>query len=137
MPVSKKPTKKPAQKSAQAFPFIKRDDANKAVTLPLFSDDSGVYYLEIISAYSDKFKTRKAAIFRDAAMAMTDGKFTDEKQQELTAKLAASTIVNWKLPEQFGDYTHEKAEQLLIDYPQILESVDDFSSDNDNFIKKN
>jgi len=116
--------------------FIKRSEANSQQKLSLFSEDGKDYFLLICSAYSDQYKIKKAEVFRLAAQSATDGKYTPEVQLEMTAKMAAGSICGWFLPEEFGDYSPAGAEKLLLEYPQILEAVDVFSSKNENFIQK-
>jgi hypothetical protein len=117
--------------------FITATQANQAQKLSLYSEDGKEFYLMILSAYSNEFKLRKNAILREAAKAATEGKYSDQLQVDLMAKLAASTIVDWNLSEEEGAYSKESAERLLMTYPEIFEAVDAFGSKNDNFIKKN
>lgn len=118
------------------IPFVKREDANTARKLPLFSDGDSKYHLMIVSTHSDQFKMRKNAVLREAALSATDGKLDDKRTIELTAKLAASTITDWLMPEEFGEYSKESAEKLLLDYPQICDAVDAFSSKDGNYLEK-
>jgi len=116
--------------------FIKRTEANNAEKLELFSDNGEVYYLMVSSVYSDQYVVKKTDVFRQAAQSANDGKYTDSIQLDMRAKMASGAISGWHLPEEFGEYSPANAEKLMLDYPQILEAVDVFSSKNENFIKK-
>jgi hypothetical protein len=118
------------------IPFVSRTQANAGKVLPLYSKDGKDYSLTIISVHSDAFKLRRAAILREAAQEANDGRLDGQQQINLTAKLAASTVTGWNLPDEFGEYTPEGAEKLLFDYPQICEAVDLFSSNDANFLEK-
>jgi len=118
------------------IPFIKREQANASKKLSLFSDDGKDYYLMVLSAHSDAYKINYSVCMREAAQTVKDGVLTQDKQTELTAKLVSAALDGWFMPEDFGEFSKEKAEQLLLDYPQIRDAVDTFANDDKRYLEK-
>lgn len=110
------------------IPFLKREKANEEKRMPLWSDDGQDYYLTVVSNLSDKHRMNKSLVFQEAAQNVGEGKLDDSKKAELTAKLCACSVTGWELPEEFGEFTQEKAGKFLFDYPQICDTVDRFCS---------
>ena len=120
--------------------FIKTSEANSSERLELYREGKGrsekIYYLEIVSSYSNLFNLKKAELLREAALLNTEGKYTEELRLIAQKKLAAATITGWNLEKSAGDYSKEAAENLLLTYPEIFDLVDRFSSNKENYIKK-
>jgi len=116
--------------------FLKRKDANTPQKLIIDSDDGQEFFLMVVSSYADVYKAGKQRVMREAAETMTASDFVDENQFKLVAKILATTVTSWSMPEEFGECTPENVEALLLEYPQICEAVDEFFSDNGKFIEK-
>ena len=121
--------------------LLRRSEANNPVHFSLGQDATGKeYFLLLVSNYSDNFRQAKADLARSAALSASEGKWTSAMQVEATCKLCASVVVGWELPpdmaDEFGAYSPEKAEALLLEYPQLQNAVDNFSSEAANFVAK-
>lgn len=117
--------------------LITSEQANTAQRLKIASDGKEEYYLLVLSVYSNEYRFRKHKFNQDAAKLFNDGKFNAQSSSEELAKFLSNTITGWHLPQEEGEYSKENAVKLLLKYPQICDAVDVFSTNNENFLKKN
>lgn len=115
--------------------LVKRSEANTAQKLIIDTDEGAECFLMVKSAHSDDYRNGKLQALRNAAETL-EGGIDDDSQAKILASMLSYAIVDWSLPEEFGEFTREKAEELLFEYPQICEAVDIFISSNKNFIEK-
>ena len=111
--------------------YLKRAQCNSARKLLLDSDDKEEHFLMVTSLHSDAFADTKHKIYSE--LAETDQKFDKDKTH---ARLMAALVVDWCVPEEFGECTPENVEKLLYEYPQIADGVDTFATNTKNFVEK-
>lgn len=112
--------------------FYTRESHNKGSKLELYlpNGNKSEHYLSVVGAQSDAFRKSKAQVLRDAAESINIGEFNQDESQ---AKMLASAIESWSFKEECTD---ENKINFLINAPYIMEALDRFIIDSDNFTKK-
>ena len=119
--------------------YVKKSDASKSKKMILDSTNKEECFLMIVSAHSEEYRLNRSKVLR--RVAESEEGFTDKNQAMITAEMISGAVVGWKLPkdahEEFGeDCTPENVAKLLLQYPQIADAVDVFSSKDSQFIEK-
>lgn len=116
--------------------YLKRSQANTPQKLSLEGDnDKDDFYLMVVSYHSDVYRSNKSKILMTMAESKLEGSEEEQFARQL-AQLAACAVVDWSLPEEYGEYSHEKAVDFLFEYPSITDAVDSTLSNNGNFLEK-
>ena len=115
--------------------YIKRCEANEPQKFPLNSEESEDFHLMLVSAHSDEFYFNKSLVQQRVAESVVGGEFKNKKAL-LHAQMVAAAVVDWSVPDEYGECNQDNAEKFLYEYPEIAEAVDAFISQNKNYIEK-
>jgi hypothetical protein len=106
-----------------------------AKRMPLFNSDGteSKHYIDIIGIKSPMMRKKKQELIRLAAKNIKEGEWTDEASEKYSLELVASTIVSWSFDEE---PTPEFVTEFLRDAPEIMEAIDVFCSNDENYFEK-
>ena len=114
--------------------YLNIKDANSAKKIILDSTDGEEFFLMVLSMHSEQYRLNKSLMFKKVAEA--ESGYYEKNKDQIHSELIAGSVQSWSVPKEFGECTLENVTKLFTEYPEIMEIVNVFVGNNNEFFAK-